>query len=175
VTTIAPPRRGFFFRSSPIPPLCREPPSPRDSSRRTAIVPWRAGPAQGYAVLKVTWGSLPESSPPRSSFGSPEAGRNTRACAERDAPRPGAIHSIGPRKGSQTRGIAADRRTRGATRRAPSMASTIEDPPFDGREPADTPPLPFTPTLSANSSPVTPSRLLAEGSGRFVTCGTMNS
>jgi hypothetical protein len=35
-----------------------------------------------------------------------------------------------------------DRRTRGATRRAPSMASTIEAPPFDSREPADTP-LPF--------------------------------
>jgi len=62
---------------------------------------------------------------------------DTRACAGRGAPRPGTFRCIGPRSGTQrpvTRlQVTGDRRTRGATRRAPSMASTIEDPPFDGR------------------------------------------
>jgi hypothetical protein len=79
---------------------------------------------------------------PRSLFGPPEAGRTLRAFARDEELLVPAISApIGPRSGGQRRGCAAGPQNARshAQGHAPSMASTIEDPPFEGREPADIP------------------------------------
>jgi hypothetical protein len=54
----------------------------------------------------------------------------SRFCAGRGAPRPGDFRPIDPRSGGQRRGFSAGPENARSTRkgRAPSMASTIEEP-----------------------------------------------